>query len=273
MAKGERACPGDTLEVALPGPLNPFPVPDQSPRPLVFYEDSYFLVVEKPGLMPSHPLSPFETGTLANALISHWPQVMGIGKKPLEPGLVHRLDLGTSGLLVIALTDRSWIQLKKDLSARKWKKNYLALVEGTIEEPTTISWPLSHDPRDDRKIRVIQNPKEAHRGKIYLAETRIRPIRRYKTHTLLEVRLITGVTHQIRAHLSFQGHPVAGDTLYRSKTGDALGLTAGRYFLHAHNLTIPHPVKGEPVSCTSQLPEDLQKTLSRLLWAKKRKTP
>jgi 23S rRNA pseudouridine1911/1915/1917 synthase len=262
--KGGKASPGDLLEVVLPGPLNPFPAPDQSPRPPVYYEDSSLLVTEKPGLTPTHPLSPFETGTMTNTLVSHWPQVIGIGNKPLEPGLVHRLDKGTSGLIAIALSPEAWSELKKDLAARKWEKIYLAFIEGIIPQPLTLSLPLSHDSTDYRKIKVVGDPKEAHRGRIYLAETRIRPIRQFKTHTLLEVRLITGVTHQIRVHLAFLGHPVAGDTLYGSKGDVDLGLPSGRLFLHAHKLSLPHPITREQITCVSDLPEDLRKGLSRL---------
>ena len=85
--------------------------------------------------MPTHPLSPFETGTLANALVSHWPQIVGVGNKPLEPGLVHRLDKGTSGLLAVALEQTTWLQLKKDLGAKRWTKTYQALVEGVFSKP------------------------------------------------------------------------------------------------------------------------------------------
>jgi 23S rRNA pseudouridine1911/1915/1917 synthase len=264
VAKGEKVCPGDVLEITLPGPLNPFPIPEQGPIPQIYYEDTSLLVLEKPGRMATHPLSPFETGTLANFLISHRPQVTGIGNKPLEPGLIHRLDTGTSGLLAIALTQPAWIQLKQDLSAGCWEKTYLTLVEGIIREPMTFSQPLSHDPQNKRMMKVIQTSQEAHRGRVYAAETRINPLKTYQAHTLLEVHLITGVTHQIRVHLAFQGHPVVGDALYGSAWCARFGLPPDRLLLHAGRLSLPHPVTRHPITCSSPLPEDFKKALLHL---------
>ena len=164
VAKGFKASPGDRLEIEIPGPLSPYPVPDQAPRPSILFEDQALVIVDKPGLMPTHPLSPFESGTLANLLVSHWPQIMGVGNKALEPGLVHRLDKGTSGLLVVALKQAAWEQLKKDLGARKWEKTYQALIEGVFPNPMTISLPLAHDPSDDRKMKVISGPGDRNDG-------------------------------------------------------------------------------------------------------------
>jgi 23S rRNA pseudouridine1911/1915/1917 synthase len=262
VAKGFRACPGDSLEIEIPGPLSPFQTADPVPRPLVVFEDQFLLVSVKPGLVPTHPLSPFETGTLANALTAYWPQLVGVGNKPLEPGLVHRLDSGTSGLLVVARTQEAWDQLKKDLAARRWQKTYRALIEGIISEPRTISLPLAHDPTDNRKMKVIRGPGEPHRGRVYRALTQVQPLTPYKNTTLVEVQLITGVTHQIRTHLSFQGHPIIGDTLYGSQASEQLGLPPGRFFLHAYQLSLPHPITGEKIICTSEIPQDLQRVLS-----------
>ncbi len=264
VSKGFRASPGDHLEVEIPGSWNSFPVPDQAPMPSVFFEDQTFLIIEKPGLVPTHPLSPFETGTLANALVSNWPQTIGVGNKPLEPGLVHRLDSGTSGLLVAALEQRAWVQLKKDLVAKKWEKTYQALVEGVLQGPLVLSLPLAHDSGDKRKMKVIQDSGEKYRGRVYQAITQVQPLKKYTHHTLVDVKLITGVTHQIRAHLAFHGHPVAGDILYGGESGEKLGLPPERFFLHAHRLSLPHPVTREPITCISELPEDLREVLSRL---------
>ncbi|MGC1404493.1 MAG: RluA family pseudouridine synthase [Thermodesulfobacteriota bacterium] len=264
VSKGFRVSPGDHLEVEIPGSWNSFPVPEQTPKPSVVFEDQTFLVMEKPGLVPSHPLSPFETGTLANALVSNWPQTIGVGNKPLEPGLVHRLDSGTSGLLVAALEQGVWVQLKKDLAAKKWEKTYQALVEGVLQDPLTISLPLAHDSGDKRKMKVLRDPGGKYRGRVYRAITQVQPLIKYNHHTLVDVKLITGVTHQIRAHLAFQGHPIAGDILYGAKPAEKLGLPPGRFFLHARHLSLPHPVTREPITCISELPEDLREVLSRL---------
>lgn len=264
VAKGFKASPGDRLEIDLPGPLSPFPIPDQAPRPSVIFEDQELLIVDKPGLMPTHPLNPFETGTLANILVGHWPQIKGVGKKALEPGLVHRLDNGTSGLLAVALRQAAWEQLKKDLGAKKWEKIYQALVEGIISKPMTISRPLAHDPNDNRKMKVVRSPEEQRRGRIYQALTQVRPIKNIKGFTLVEVRLISGVTHQIRVHLASQDHPVAGDALYGSRKSQVLDLPVNRFFLHAQYLTLPHPTTREKIICRSELPKDLRQELRRL---------
>jgi 23S rRNA pseudouridine1911/1915/1917 synthase len=264
VAKGFKASSGDRLEIEIPGPLSPFPVQNQAPRPSILFEDPALVIVDKPGLMPTHPLSPFESGTLANLLVSHWPQIVGVGNKTLEPGLVHRLDKGTSGLLAVALKQSAWEQLKKDLGTRKWEKTYQALIEGVFPNPITISLPLAHDPSDNRKMKVIRGPGDRRRGRIYQALSQVRPLKRFKEFTLVEVRLITGVTHQIRIHLSSQGHPVAGDTLYGSKRSPALGLPLNRFFLHACSLSLPHPITRKKIACSSELPEDLQRVLSRL---------
>ncbi|OGP50015.1 MAG: hypothetical protein A2Y79_01325 [Deltaproteobacteria bacterium RBG_13_43_22] len=264
VAKGFKPLAGDRLEIEIPGPLSPFPIPRKELNPTVVFEDQSFLIIEKPGLIPTHPISPFETGTLANALVAFWPRIIGVGKKPLESGLVHRLDSGTSGLLVVALEQEVWLQLKKDLSAKKWKKIYWALVEGIIPKPIKISLPLAHDPADERKMKGIRNPSDSYRGRVYQAITQIHPKRGFKGYTLIEIRLITGVTHQIRAHLSYYGHPVAGDTLYGSTSGKKLSLPAGRFFLHAGQLSLPHPITREQIHCNAGLPEDLQKVLTLL---------
>lgn len=261
VAKGVTVSPGDLLEVEIPGPLGPFPIPDPTFKPRVFLEDRNLLVLEKPGLVPTHPLSPFETGTLANALAFYWPQILGVGIKPLEPGLIHRLDQGTSGLLVVAQCQASWSRLKKDLSGKRWEKTYLALVEGTIQEATSLTLGLAHDPGDPRKMKVIRTPRDTHRGRVYRAVTRILPKSSFKNRTLIEVHLITGVSHQIRIHLASLGHPVVGDTLYGSVSGPTLGLAPGRFFLHAAHLSLPHPETGKRIDVRSELPEELQKVL------------
>jgi 23S rRNA pseudouridine1911/1915/1917 synthase len=264
VAKGYRISPGDVLEIEIPGSLSPFQGSTQLAKPLVAYEDQTLLVIVKPGLLPTHPISPLETETLAHTLVASWPQLLKVGNKPLEPGMVHRLDRGTSGLLAVALTQPAWLKLKKDLASGKWQKTYQALVEGRIQNPLTISWPLAHDPLDNRKMKVIRRPNDSHRGRVYKALTVVRPLHRYRKTTLIEVDLITGVTHQIRIHLSTQGHPLIGDTLYGSTLGEKLGLSAGRFFLHAAELSLPHPITGEQITCTSELPEDLQKVLTNI---------
>jgi 23S rRNA pseudouridine1911/1915/1917 synthase len=263
-AKGVRISTGDQIEIDLPGPFDPFPRPDTSFVPPVLFEDQTLLIVAKPGLVPSHPLTPFETGTLANYLIACRPELKGLGNKPLEPGLVHRLDTGTSGLMAIAKTQEAWVRLKKDLANRRWQKTYLALVQGRVCEPATLSFPLAHDRLDPRRMKIIRGPSDPHRGRVYQAVTRIRPKENFPWHTLIEADLITGVTHQLRVHLAALGHPIVGDSLYGSSEGIPSGLPPGRFFLHASRISFPHPLTGKRMVITSKLPEDLGKFLKRL---------
>ena len=263
-AKGVRISTGDQIEIDLPGPFDPFPRPDSSFVPPVLFEDQTLLIVDKPGLVPSQPLTPFETGTLANYLIACRPELKGLGNKPLEPGLVHRLDTGTSGLMAIAKTQEAWVRLKKDLANRRWQKTYLALVQGRVDEPATLSFPLAHDRLDPRRMIIIRGPSDPHRGRVYQAVTRIRPKENFPLHTLIEADLITGVTHQIRVHLAALNRPIVGDSLYGLQAEDALGLPAGRHFLHAFHLTLPHPIHRKKISFTADLPPDLRKILTTL---------
>ncbi len=262
--KGYKVKNGDALEIRFPGPLRGHPLPAPQLTCSILFEDSDLLIVEKPGGMPTQPLDPFETGTLVNALTARYPQLKEVGSRPLEPGLVHRLDQGTSGLLAVALTPESWTQLKKDLAGGKWKKIYLALVAGKLDRPLTLNHPLGHDPADQRKMKVLLTPTEPRRGRIYRAVTEIRPLRIFGKHTLVEIALLTGVTHQIRVHLSFRGHPVVGDVLYGGADPETFGLPAGRFFLHAGRLSLPHPRSGRMQTFTSPLPEDLQQVLTNL---------
>jgi len=264
VSKGFRAKPGDHLEIDIPEPMSPFPIPEQVPKPSVAFEDHALLIIEKPGLTPTHPLGPFETGTLTNALVYFWPRILGVGNKPLEPGLVHRLDNGTSGLLAVALEQDTWRQMKKDLSAKRWEKTYWALIEGVLRKAMEISLPLAHHPSDQRKMKIIRSPEDTRRGRIYQAITQVSPKKIFTKYTLVEIQLVTGVTHQIRAHLSFKGHPVVGDSLYGADTGQRLGLPLNRFFLHAFHLSLPHPLTREKIVCTTGLPEDLQKALAIL---------
>jgi 23S rRNA pseudouridine1911/1915/1917 synthase len=264
VTKGYKPFRGDLLEIEIPAPLDPYPIPDPTLQLSVVFEDQDLLIIEKPGLVPTHPLSPFETGTLANALTASRPQVIGVGNKPLEPGLVHRLDQGTSGLLAVALREQSWQQMKKDLTFERWKKTYWALVEGILKKEGAVSLPLAHDPGDDQKMKVTLSPGDKRRGRVYKALSLIRPQKFFKNHTLVEIRLITGVTHQIRVHLSSCGHPVAGDTLYGAMAPQEIGLPPGRFFLHAGRLTLPHPITRERKTFSIPFPEDLRQVLYQL---------
>ncbi len=232
------------------------PLPDAAPAPEVgpaaydvAYEDEHLLVVDKPPGVVVHPARGHRQGTLVQALAG---KVAG-GEYPERPGIVHRLDRDTSGLLVVARSDAVHATLKAALARRDIVREYLALVEGRPSARRgTIDAPLGRD----RRVRTrISTDTEAGREAI----THFEVERALPHDTLLRVRLETGRTHQIRAHLLAIGHPVAGDPEYG---------TAGRYglrrqFLHAARLAFPHPVSGAPIDVTSPLPDDLRAALER----------
>jgi 23S rRNA pseudouridine1911/1915/1917 synthase len=215
-----------------------------TPAPFaVAYEDAYLMVVDKPAGVVVHPARGHRTGTLAQALAG---RVAG-GEDPGRAGIVHRLDRDTSGLLVIAKSDEVHRALKRLLSQRRLRREYLALVDGRPPARTgTIDAPIGRD-RHDRVLMSIDtdDPREA---RTHFEIERLLP-----RATLLRIALETGRTHQIRVHLAAIGHPVCGDPQY-GVTGE-YGLQ--RQFLHAARLAFPHPVTGEPVDVTSPLPDDL----------------
>ncbi len=262
--KGYRLQAGDRLELRLPGPLEVCPASEPVPHLTIIYQDADLIVVHKPALVPTHPLSPFETGTLANSLVNFFPELCGVGVKSLEAGLIHRLDTGTSGILVVGRNQAAWSQLKQDLARRLWIKKYLVLVPRIIE-PRVITLPLAHHPRDRRRMVALKDENAAHRGRIFPAETRIRVLKRFRDFCLLESDLITGVTHQIRVHLAELGHPVVGDPLYGTERPLVLDLPPGRLFLHAATVELLHPVTREKLLFQSGLPEDLERVLDSLV--------
>jgi 23S rRNA pseudouridine1911/1915/1917 synthase len=262
--KGYRLQAGDHLELWLPRPMEVIPVPEPSLHLTIVYQDKDLIVVDKPALVPSHPLSPFETGTLANVLVARFPELVGVGTKSLEAGLIHRLDTGTSGILVAGRNHDAWSRLKQDLARRRWNKKYLVLVAGLME-PKVATLPLAHHPTDRRRMVALKDWKDPHRGQIFPAETRFQVLECFRDFCLLEADLITGVTHQIRVHLAESGHPVAGDALYGEERPPGFTLAPGRLFLHAASVELLHPVTREKLLFQSALPEDLQRVLRSLV--------
>jgi 23S rRNA pseudouridine1911/1915/1917 synthase len=258
-AKGVRIRTGDSIAVDLPAGLEALPLADPTVPFSVLYEDRELLIVEKPGLIPSQPLRAWEKGTLANGLVARFPEGRGLGPDPLEAGLVHRLDTGSSGLIVAARNAEARDRLKKDLALRRWEKRYLALVRGEFVGEEMITAPLAHASGDRKKMFIVSAQGPPPRGRVYRAATRVRSRRHWPQGTLVEVDLITGVTHQIRVHLAGRGHPIIGDRLYGP--ADDPALPAGRHFLHAFHIALPHPVTREILVCTSPLPADLQRVL------------
>ena len=241
VAAGERVTIAPADEAPAPG------VP--AARYAVAYEDEHVLVIDKPAGVVVHPAQGHEQGTLAQALAG---RAAG-GEDPLRAGIVHRLDRDTSGLLVVARTEAAHAALKEQMRRREITREYLALVEGRPgARAGTIDAPLGRDRRV--RTRVSTDTDEPRPAVTHFEVERPLP-----GFTLLRVRLETGRTHQIRAHLLAIGHPVAGDREY----GRAGLLGLDRQFLHADHLAFRHPVTGEDVDLRSPLPDDLSKALAR----------
>jgi len=244
---------GDTVDLTIPAPVE-FTL-DKEDVPLdIYYEDGDLLVVNKPRGMVVHPAGGHHQGTLVNALLAHCQDLSGINGV-MRPGIVHRLDKDTSGLLMVAKNDVAHNSLAKQLQDRQVQRRYLALVHGIIRENSgRVEAPIGRDSRDRQKMAVThQNAKEA--------ITYYQVLKRYSGYTWLELRLATGRTHQIRVHMAYIGRPVAGDLRY-GPTKPAFGL-AGQ-FLHAHTLGFNHPISGKYLEFTAPLPGELQSILDEL---------
>lgn len=242
---------GDVITGSIPEPKKISAEPEDIPLDIV-YEDGDLLVVNKPRGLVTHPAAGSPDGTLVNALLHHTQDLSGIGGK-LRPGIIHRLDKDTSGLLVVAKNDRSHQALSAALQAHEFEKVYLALVRGDVKKDSgTISAPIARSRRDYRQMTVDPKGREA--------VTHFRVLERFGRYTLLELTLETGRTHQIRVHMRHAGHPVAGDLLYGKE--DPLHLNG--QFLHARRLCFNHPATGERLCFEAPLPDVLEETLQKL---------
>lgn len=229
----------------------------------VLHEDNTLIVFDKPAGIPVHPLDHTETGTLANGLVARWPELAEIGADRLFPAFVHRLDTDTSGLLVAAKTGEAYDAMREMFSGRKITKKYLALVHGDFEREGETVQHLAHSPRKKGRMVVVGESRPPGDGsKAYKAVSNFTVLKRWRTYTLVEVEMLTGITHQIRCQLAALGHPVAGDAVYGSSAGETdLGLT--RHFLHAARLEFQHPALKSHVVFESPLPADLQAAVKR----------
>jgi 23S rRNA pseudouridine1911/1915/1917 synthase len=253
--------PGQTVTVDFPEPADATPRAEALPLPIV-YQDSDIIVVDKPAGMVVHPAAGHERGTLVNALLHHVRDLSGIGGER-RPGIVHRLDRGTSGLMVVAKHDRAHEELARQFRDREVEKEYLALVWGVVQAGRRIDVPIGRDATHRKKMSA-----RARRSRE--AVTRIVRAEHLGTAlTLARVAIHTGRTHQIRVHLSAIGHPVVGDPLYggvrRRVPGDLRAVThLDRPFLHAARLAFKHPIDGRRMEFDSRLPDDLQRVLDEL---------
>ena len=255
--KGFTVPQGARVSVERPPPDQPAPQPELPIR--IVHADQCLVIADKPAGMPSHPLKPGEKGTAANALVGRFPELASVGPSAREGGLVHRLDTDTSGLLLAARTEAAHAMLRAQFTARTVEKGYLALAAGELHAGGEIALPLLHDPRDSRKMQAASDPAYAEEHGARPALTTFTPRERRGGFTLLEVEIATGVMHQIRAHLAFIGHPLAGDPLY----GGPLLPGLSRHFLHAARLGFLHP-DGSRARFESPLPAELAQVLAAL---------
>jgi 23S rRNA pseudouridine1911/1915/1917 synthase len=238
---------GDRLEIALPPAPSEQLVPESIPLNIL-YEDDDLLVVDKPAGLTVHPAPGHTSHTLVNALLAHLPHLAGVGDS-LRPGIVHRLDKDTSGLMLVAKNTKAQADLIGQFKSHAVSKAYLALVRGHLTpENGIIEADIGRDPRHRQKMAVVEDGREA--------RTDYQVIKYIRDYTLVEVRPETGRTHQIRVHLSAIGFPVVGDKIYGVKSP-----LVPRQFLHASRLGFSLPSTGEYIEFKSGLPADLEKAL------------
>ena len=262
--KGDRVMEGDVVQFNGPVEwLSPTPIPNPRLAVPVIYEDAQLLALNKSAGMDCHGFSGRDDDSLANFLLARWPELSGIGKSRWEPGLVHRLDRETSGVVLVAKTQAAFADLCRQFRRRAVKKKYLALVWGNVDEEGTISFPLAHDSKDERKMQAIVVPgHRAPKDKVWPALTHYRKVCEQRGLSFLELEMETGVTHQLRAHLAAIDHPIVGDALYGAAGRETLGLR--RHFLHAKELRMTHPVSRRSVKLEAPLPDELAAVLARL---------
>jgi 23S rRNA pseudouridine1911/1915/1917 synthase len=270
--KRYRPQPGDRIEVRVPAPRPTSVEPEDIPLE-IRYEDDCLAVVEKPYGLVTHPAPGHPSGTLVNALLFHLDRLSTLGGDR-RPGIVHRLDKDTSGLMVVAKTDQAHRALSEALARRVIRRGYVTAVWGHVdEERFTVERPIGRDPRDRKRMAVRDDGRRA--------VTHVKLLERWVAADLVAIRLQTGRTHQVRVHMRATGHPIVADPIYSAgwekgflgagaRWAGFLARRADRLFLHAAHLSLDHPMTGERLSFSSELPEPLASTVA---WARKTSAP
>jgi 23S rRNA pseudouridine1911/1915/1917 synthase len=245
---------GDRVELEFETPEESEKIEPEDIPLNILYSDNHIVVLNKPAGLVVHPGAGHMRGTLASGLLFHYPEVKNIGHEE-RPGIVQRLDKKTSGVMVIARSRNAYIELQRQFRKRQVKKVYLGLIWGKMpEKEGKITWSLGRHIKHGLRMSVkTRKPREA--------ETHYRMLKEFMNFTLLEIKPVTGRTHQIRVHLSAAGHPVVGDDIYGRRKGNKKfpGL-----FLHSYRLAFTHPETGERVEFSAPLPEDLKNVLDSL---------
>jgi 23S rRNA pseudouridine1911/1915/1917 synthase len=261
--KGQRLKQGDL--VIFQGAehwLSNSPVQSKEGRVSIAYEDAEIIAVDKPAGIATHGFSARDVDTLANRIITRWPELISVGKSRWEPGLVNRLDTETSGLVLVAKNQQAFENLREQFRRRRITKKYIALVWAEAADSGSISLVLAHSSTDKRRMKVVAaSGANRQRLKSWHALTRFRTLANSGQMSLLEISMETGVTHQIRVHLAAIGHPIVGDSLYAPER-DPTELR--RHFLHACHLEFSHPTSGLPIGVGSPLPSELSNFLERM---------
>ena len=241
---------GDIIVLTILPPKPLALVPQDIPVPLI-YQDEHLIVLDKPSGLSVHPGPGHPDGTLVNALLAHCPDIKGVGGV-IRPGIVHRLDKDTSGLMVVAKTDTAHLSLSKQLKNREVVKGYLAVSKGSINPVEgLIDLPIGRDPKNRKKMAVIEGGRDS--------KTRYRVVEHLNGYEILQIYLETGRTHQIRVHLAYMGHALLGDQVYGK--GNSL---LGRQFLHANHLKFIHPVTDMHMEFRSNLPDEMLAVIDEL---------
>jgi len=242
------------VQILIPPPMPTSIEPQAIPLDILFENDN-LLVVNKPAGMVVHPAAGHASGTLVNAALAHDPNLEGIGGEQ-RPGVVHRLDKDTSGLILLAKNDRTQRFLQDQFRLRKIQKTYLALVDGAPPTPTgRIEAAIGRDPRDRKRMAIVVPNKGREAASEY------RTLETFPAHTLLEIHPITGRTHQIRLHLAYINCPIVGDTIY-GRRSPSLGID--RHFLHAFRLVVQLPGERQQRTFEAPLPSELENILAQI---------